>query len=528
LLLTCAPLTSQAATVTVSPSTLAVYTGGGNAGGFTSFSNWLGQRPVYATDFLAGGSWSEIEQPSWFLKQWAGVDTQAILSVPMLPGSGATLAQGATGAYNSYFTTLARSLVSNGDSDAILRLGWEMNGNWFPWSIENGNAANYAAYWRQIVTAMRAVSPGFRFDFCVNGGSSTVSGKLLNPEEAYPGDEYVNYIGLDAYDNSWVSNASVFANRWKGWLTQSYGLEWQRKFAAAHGKQVSFPEWGLSNGEKGGGDDPQFIQSMYEWMASSNLAYESYFDFDESNADHELEDFPKSEAVYKQLFSAPGGEAVAPAPESKSEPKPEPKSEPKPEPKSEPKPEPKSEPEPELKSEPEPGPESEAQPESKSEKPEEPKGEAPQESKSESASGPKAEAPSKAEPKEPSQSKSTTGTKSEQPSGAKSEQPSRSQPEKASGTKVEQSSGSKSSQGTSSKPEQPSGFKVTRAPSSKSKQGSSSKASRASSSKLSLTTSKSTMGARARAAVARRRRRALRRLRHERSPRHSRASRRRH
>ncbi|HEY1689383.1 MAG TPA: glycosyl hydrolase [Solirubrobacteraceae bacterium] len=520
MLLTCAPLTSQAATVTVSPSTLAVYTGGGNAGGFTSFSNWLGQRPVYATDFLAGGSWSEIEQPSWFLKQWAGVDTQAILSVPMLPGSGATLAQGATGAYNSYFTTLARSLVSNGDSDAILRLGWEMNGNWFPWSIENGNAANYAAYWRQIVTAMRAVSPGFRFDFCVNGGSSTVSGKLLNPEEAYPGDEYVNYIGLDAYDNSWVSNASVFANRWKGWLTQSYGLEWQRKFAAAHGKQVSFPEWGLSNGEKGGGDDPQFIQSMYEWMASSNLAYESYFDFDESNADHELEDFPKSEAVYKQLFSAPGGEAVAPAPESKSEPKPEPKSEPKPEP--------KSEPEPELKSEPEPGPESEAQPESKSEKPEEPKGEAPQESKSESASGPKAEAPSKAEPKEPSQSKSTTGTKSEQPSGAKSEQPSRSQPEKASGTKVEQSSGSKSSQGTSSKPEQPSGFKVTRAPSSKSKQGSSSKASRASSSKLSLTTSKSTMGARARAAVARRRRRALRRLRHERSPRHSRASRRRH
>jgi hypothetical protein len=311
-------LTSQASAATLSPSTLGVYTGGGNAAGFTSFSSWLGQRPAYAMDFLPGGSWSEIEQPSWFLSQWAGTGAQVVLSVPMLPSSGATLAQGATGAYDSYFKTLALALVTGGDSNAILRLGWEMNGNWFPWSIENGNAANYAAYWRQIVTTMRAVSPGFRFDFTVNAGSSDVSGQLLNPEAAYPGNEYVNYIGIDVYDHSWVSNAGNTEARWAGYVNQSYGLAWQREFAAAHDKPVTFPEWGLDIGGGGtaGGDCPQFIQLMYNWMASSDTAYEVYFDFDTSSEEHALTNFPKAAALYRQLFGPNGGSEEATAPEA--------------------------------------------------------------------------------------------------------------------------------------------------------------------------------------------------------------------
>ncbi len=45
-----------------------------------------------------------------------------------------TLAQGATGAFNSYYVTLAQTLVNAGESNAYLRLGWEFDGSWEPWS----------------------------------------------------------------------------------------------------------------------------------------------------------------------------------------------------------------------------------------------------------------------------------------------------------------------------------------------------------------------------------------------------------
>jgi hypothetical protein len=291
-------VTSAANAATVSTSTLGVYVGGGDISDFTGFSQWLGATPAYVLDYTDGSSWSTIDDPTWIVGQWAGSGAQPVLSVPMLPPSGATLAQGATGAYDSYFRTLAENLVADGDSNAILRLGWEMNGNWYPWSIQNGNAANYAAYWQQIVTTMRAVSPSFRFDWCPNSGSVSVNGVLLNPAAAYPGDRYVNYIGSDIYDKTSVTTAQNAAKRWHSYLTQPYGLEWQKNFAAAHDKQVTFPEWGLVEGSNGGGDSPAFVQDMYNWMAHSNLAYESYWDYSSSS----LSDFPHSEALYKKLF----------------------------------------------------------------------------------------------------------------------------------------------------------------------------------------------------------------------------------
>jgi hypothetical protein len=295
---------SRAHATALSSSTLGTYIGGGNTSGFNKFSDWLGAKPAYVLDYVDGSSWSTIEDPTWTADQWAHSGARVVLSVPMLPPSGATLAQGAAGDYNSYFTNLAHALVAAGDSNAILRLGWEMNGNWYPWSIQNGNAANYAAYWQQIVTTMRAVSPSFQFDFCPNSGPTTVNGVVLDPENAYPGNAYVNYIGLDQYDQSWVSDAGNEANRWQGYLTQAYGLEWQKNFAAAHDKQVTFPEWGLVQGSNGGGDSPAFIQDMYNWMASygSDLAYENYFDFSNST----LSDFPNAATLYKQLFDGSG------------------------------------------------------------------------------------------------------------------------------------------------------------------------------------------------------------------------------
>ncbi len=287
-------------------STLGVYRGAGNPGGVASFAQWLGAPVNYAEDFVPGDSWSTIESPTWTLNTWKGTPYRMVYGVPIIPDTGGSLAEGATGAYNAHFKKLAENLVAAGQGNAILRLGWEFGGGWYHWHVANAtDAANYAAFWRQTVTTMRAAAPNLAFDWNAIWGSQPV-----DPAAAYPGDAYVNYIGIDVYDQSWISNYTDPAARWNDALNGQYSLNWQRSFAAAHGKPLSFPEWGVairSDGH-GGGDAPYFIQQMTQWITQNNVAYHIYFNFDAPDGAHDLMDgrFPNSAAAFKTAIrSAP-------------------------------------------------------------------------------------------------------------------------------------------------------------------------------------------------------------------------------
>lgn len=82
-------------------------------------------------------------------------------------GEPVSLENGASGAYNHYYKTLAENLVKHDLGHAILRLEWEFNGRWFTWCAHKKEAA-FAEYWRQIVTTMRAVPGTERLQFCWN------------------------------------------------------------------------------------------------------------------------------------------------------------------------------------------------------------------------------------------------------------------------------------------------------------------------------------------------------------------------
>ena len=127
-----------------------------------------------------------------------------VLGVPILRERRGHLVQGATdNTTTGAFTTLAQNLVAQGEGNAILRLGWEFTGNWYPWSVTSpGDAANFVSFWQQIVTTMRAV-PGAQFSFLWNpNGASPTS---YSPDAAYPGNAYVDYVGTDVYDEYWGS-----------------------------------------------------------------------------------------------------------------------------------------------------------------------------------------------------------------------------------------------------------------------------------------------------------------------------------
>ena len=163
------------------------------------------------------------------------------------------------------------------------------------------NPQAWVVYWRRIVKAMRSV-PGqsFKFDWNLNGGSTSVPA-----ESVYPGDAYVDYIGTDVYDWRWGSPNYTPQARWSWIVNQKYGLclggqfrsvAWQ----ASHRPRVGVlpPAGRVQNG--GGGDDRYCIASMMAWQRSNNVAYQSYFNW----KDHLINTgrYPNSAAKYRSLI----------------------------------------------------------------------------------------------------------------------------------------------------------------------------------------------------------------------------------
>jgi hypothetical protein len=256
---------------------LGVFMGGGDPGEIRDFEHWVGSKVTYAGAFLSQESWDSFHEVS-FLDRWRNSGYTLSLGVPMLTKKdGGSLKQGASGAYDEHFRHLAADLVAKGQGNAVLRVGWEFNGDWYPWEAKADPQA-FAEYWRHIYRAVHSV-PGtehLRFDWNPAVGPKDV------PEGAYPGDEFVDIIGMDVYDRNYTADLADPAKRWQDMVNQPFGLAWQRDFAAAHGKPMSFPEWGTSDRHQGGGsqDNPFFVRSMNEWIRSNNVEYYNYFEYD--------------------------------------------------------------------------------------------------------------------------------------------------------------------------------------------------------------------------------------------------------
>jgi hypothetical protein len=188
--------------------------------------------------------------------------------------------------------------------NAILRLGWEFSGDWFRWKVlSNGDADAFAAYWRPIVTTMREVAPNLEFDW-----NPSLGPVPWDMSRAYPGDAYVDYIGLDVYDQGWAPGWQDPVLRWNDMLNTAYGLKWHRDFAKAHGKPMTFPEWGLfirADGH-GGGDNPYFIEQMHAWITRNRVAFHIYFNVDAPDGQHSLLNgqFPAGAEMFRKRFGS--------------------------------------------------------------------------------------------------------------------------------------------------------------------------------------------------------------------------------
>ncbi|WP_369180512.1 glycoside hydrolase family 26 protein [Streptomyces mutabilis] len=263
-------------------------------------SDWLGDAELrVGHTYLPGDRWSNIEGAPDFLEAWADwrtadPDRMLVLNVPMMERNEegldddevrGLLRQGAAGRFDHHFRALAERLVELKVPDTVVVLGWEMNGVTYSHRCGPDPEA-WKTYWNRIVTTMRAV-PGqkFRFDFTPSRGRDAVPWT-----RCYPGDDTVDIIGMDSYDQP---RGMTFDEQVK----EPYGLQDHVEFAKARKKPVSYPEWGLFRN----GDNPEYMRRMLAWMDEHEPVYNTITDYCPHGV-WQCDDNPRASAVYRSVL----------------------------------------------------------------------------------------------------------------------------------------------------------------------------------------------------------------------------------
>jgi hypothetical protein len=259
---------------------LGFYVSSQSPGDVQSLASQLGVQDQGISGYTSQDSWAAIgsyQPPSTSLRLYLGVTMSPNNSSPAQTPSN-------LGVYQQ----LAQNLVNGGQAYAILRVGWEWSTTYFSWGVQNTTPGRYVTAFDDIVTTMRSV-PGqhFLFDWCAAADTVPTNGSYA---ASYPGDNYVDYVGTDQYDNPGSS--------WQATLNTVGGLSYTANFATAHGKFMSVPEWGLN-----GSDDPGFVNLMHGFIANpaNRVGYSSYFSYD-GVVNSDITQFPSSEAAFKHDF----------------------------------------------------------------------------------------------------------------------------------------------------------------------------------------------------------------------------------
>jgi len=243
------------------------------------------------------------------------------ISVRMFPPSESSLQAVANGEHADQHREFARSLVDNNMADARIRIGAELNGQWAKDGAV-GRPNTFIQAWKQTVRVLDDVN-GAEFEYMWAPHIGRVD---MKPTLAYPGDKWVNHIGLTVYDASQFyfpsqcNSSCVRQRREKTWemiVSQEYGLDFWAQYAREHKKPLWFPEYGVvARGwnDSGGGDNPLFFKWLAQWMDTNRdivrghtswsfVAGPHYVGPEAIHSSNEYPPHPNASKVYKSLFS---------------------------------------------------------------------------------------------------------------------------------------------------------------------------------------------------------------------------------
>ncbi len=255
--------------------------GGANA---PEVEAWLG-RDLDVIGSTADWTFTETNYPSRLRLTYAVYMTG-------LPNN-TDMAVAASGGYDSHYQDMANAMASSGLTVYAIRPGWEMNGDWYPWSCQNADCSvggdfggagaginstpqNYILTFRRIHDIFKAAMPNIKMDWNTAWAGRNNQTNGLGAPDYYPGDAYVDIVTMDVYER-----VSGEPTSWAEMLNgtgdpTAWDIQAMLSFAQAHSKTVGFPEWGSEF------DDGPMMDSFITWFNSigSTADFQTYSQYD--------------------------------------------------------------------------------------------------------------------------------------------------------------------------------------------------------------------------------------------------------
>ncbi|HBB67393.1 MAG: hypothetical protein A2X28_07185 [Elusimicrobia bacterium GWA2_56_46] len=210
------------------------------------------------------------------------------------------------GEYDAYIKAMAASIKKYG-RPVMLRWGHEPNGDWYSWSgAKNGNSPEeYKKAWRRMAGLMRTgAGSKLKLIFSVNGEDKPRAG-WNKFENYYPGPDYADAVGLDAYN--WGES-----RWWSAWIAPGRLLKspYRRALAMAPDKPLFLTETAAC---REGGSKAQWLSKLLRRLETRYTAVKGFMWFDyNKECDWRLSSDSAAAGIYGRaaaagFFKADGG-----------------------------------------------------------------------------------------------------------------------------------------------------------------------------------------------------------------------------
>jgi hypothetical protein len=272
---------------------------------YRKFAEFRGRPLDIAALYTDRNSWAGLVAPDWQISVFEGYPVRWVLSQPLYPlqPAGLNNKDCAAGAYDSEWKKLGTFLNDKGRGDAILRLGWGANDPKHDWHAD-ADPSDFINCFRHIVRAVRSSNPRVLFDFSFDPVPASIP-QSGNPYDLYPGDDYVDIVGMDLYDRLPLVRTDA---EWKAKCEAPLGLCTLIKFAREHKKRFAVGEWGVTTcSPNAAGDNPFFVEKMVQTFHDNAdvMAYEAYFDDPAAEVCSSIFDgglAPNASAAYRRVY----------------------------------------------------------------------------------------------------------------------------------------------------------------------------------------------------------------------------------
>ncbi|HEX4789793.1 MAG TPA: glycosyl hydrolase [Actinospica sp.] len=192
------------------------------------------------------------------------------------------------GKQDSYIRAQVAAVKAYG-KPVFIRLDWEMNATWYPdWNSPAVSPADFVAGWQYVYRLFQQEGAGnaaFVWSPTLWNGPDN-----LSPSAWYPGDAYVDWLGVDAYPQS--ANENFI-------MTGPGGLNDTAAFAVKHGKPLMIAEWAPALPQP---DTTAAMDLIFDFAAAHPKTVKAlvYFDFDTNGKDYTLKDHPVGAADFRK------------------------------------------------------------------------------------------------------------------------------------------------------------------------------------------------------------------------------------